>query len=84
MIRFGLCCIFNEQPIRFRRTTAAYLSNASNIKRHHDFIDINDVPPFWIPMDITVEVEAKAKEVAVLKLMADLDRGGVPLVSPSV
>lgn len=26
MIRFGLCCIFRNQPIRFRRTTAKYLS----------------------------------------------------------
>jgi len=25
MIRFGLCCLFKKQPIRFRRTTAAYL-----------------------------------------------------------
>ncbi len=25
MIRFGLCCIFKEQPIKFRRTTAKYL-----------------------------------------------------------
>jgi len=26
MIRFGLCCIFREEPIRFRQTTAASLS----------------------------------------------------------
>ena len=26
MIRLGLCCIFKAQPIRFRRTTARYLS----------------------------------------------------------
>jgi len=26
MIRFGLCCIFNEQPIKFRQTTAKGLS----------------------------------------------------------
>jgi UV DNA damage endonuclease len=25
MIRLGLCCLFKEQPIRFRTTTAAYL-----------------------------------------------------------
>jgi UV DNA damage endonuclease len=29
MIRFGLCCIFHEQPIRFRRTTAASLGRFS-------------------------------------------------------
>ncbi len=26
MIRFGLCCIFKEQPIKFRRSTAKYLA----------------------------------------------------------
>ncbi|MDD9301949.1 MAG: UV DNA damage repair endonuclease UvsE [Desulfobacter sp.] len=40
--------------------------------KHHDFIDPNDLPRHWIPMDITVEIEAKAKEIAVKQLMADL------------
>ena len=40
-----------------------------NPKRHHDFIDLKDFPPLWYELGITVEVEAKAKEVAVLKLM---------------
>ena len=40
-----------------------------NPKRHHDFIDPKDFPIFWYELGITVEVEAKAKEVAVLKLM---------------
>jgi len=26
MIRFGLCCLFKEHPIKFRQTTATYLS----------------------------------------------------------
>ena len=25
MIRLGLCCIFHKEPIKFRRTTAAYI-----------------------------------------------------------
>ena len=29
MIRWGLCCIFREAPIRFRRTTAKYVSKLS-------------------------------------------------------
>ena len=37
--------------------------------RHHDFIDPNDFPQCWRGLEVTVEVEAKAKEVAVLKLM---------------
>lgn len=41
-------------------------------ERHHDFIDVNDFPECWRRRQITVEVEAKAKEAAVLKLMSEL------------
>ncbi len=41
-------------------------------ERHHDFIDVEDFPNCWRRKRITVEVEAKAKEVAVQKLAADL------------
>jgi UV DNA damage endonuclease len=37
-------------------------------QRHHDFIDIRDFPRFWDTLPITVEVEAKAKELAVESL----------------
>jgi UV DNA damage endonuclease len=37
-------------------------------ERHHDFIDVRDFPECWRDLDITVEVEAKAKEVAVMRL----------------
>jgi UV DNA damage endonuclease len=40
--------------------------------RHHDLIDPADFPKCWKVLDATVEVEAKAKETAVLKLMNDL------------
>lgn len=36
--------------------------------RHHDEIDIHDFPACWVGLDLTVEVEAKSKEVAVRKL----------------
>ena len=39
---------------------------------HHDYINADDFPACWIDLDITVEVEAKAKELAVLKLKQDL------------
>jgi len=39
---------------------------------HHDYIDADDFPACWKNLDITVEVEAKAKELAVLKLKQDL------------
>ncbi|MCH9628206.1 MAG: UV DNA damage endonuclease [Chlamydiales bacterium] len=41
--------------------------------KHHDYIDPRDFPPFWLEIDpLTVEIEAKAKELAILKLMKDL------------
>lgn len=39
---------------------------------HADYIDPADFPRFWSGLDVTVEVEAKAKELAVLRLAADL------------
>lgn len=41
-------------------------------ERHHDEIDIADFPRLWTTMDLTVDVEAKAKEIAVLKLRDEL------------
>ena len=41
-------------------------------RRHHDYIDFNDFPDCWRELAITVEVEAKAKEHAVLRLRSDL------------
>lgn len=40
---------------------------------HHDFIDPADFPDCWRGLDLTVDVEAKAKEVAVLQLKSDLE-----------
>jgi len=41
---------------------------------HHDYIDINDWPACWRDLDITVEVEAKAKELVVLKFLKEKKR----------
>ncbi len=49
-------------------------------ERHHDYIDAADFPPEWLGWPLTVEVEAKAKELAVAKLIADLGGdGGSPV-----
>ena len=45
-------------------------------ERHHDFIDVKDVPKCWRGLRLTVEVEAKAKEVAVLRLLKQLRERG--------
>jgi UV DNA damage endonuclease len=40
--------------------------------RHQDYIDAADFPSCWLSLPITVEVEAKAKEKAVLRLKSEL------------
>ena len=47
-------------------------------ERHHDFIDGKDFPKCWHDYDLTVEVEAKAKEAAVLKLKKALEQQRTP------
>ncbi len=44
-------------------------------ERHHDFIDVRDFPECWRRKKLTVEVEAKAKEVAVGRLLTELKNG---------
>lgn len=43
-------------------------------QQHHDFIDVRDFPLCWMDRTLTVEVEAKAKELAVLRLQQALRR----------
>ncbi|MBX7131232.1 MAG: UV DNA damage repair endonuclease UvsE [Fimbriimonadaceae bacterium] len=47
-------------------------------ERHHDHIDPRDFPTEWIGWPLTVEVEAKAKELAVMRFIKDLDSDGRP------
>jgi UV DNA damage endonuclease len=47
--------------------------NGPKPERHHDFINVGDFPEEWLGWRLTVEVEAKAKELAVTKLIADLN-----------
>lgn len=48
--------------------------SGANPRMHHDYIDPKDFPAEWRGLNITVEVEAKAKELAVKKLARDLRR----------
>ncbi len=43
-----------------------------NPRPHADYIDLADLPACWRGREMTVDIEAKAKELAVVKLMADL------------
>ena len=42
MIRFGLCCIFRKEPIKFRKTTAKFLSQSDRNKQLHYISEICD------------------------------------------
>lgn len=43
-----------------------------NPRPHADYIDRRDFPEFWLKLDATVDIEAKAKERAVLRLKKEL------------
>jgi len=45
---------------------------ARTIRSHHDYIDSADFPECWTHLDITIEMEAKAKELAIFKFKKDL------------
>lgn len=47
-------------------------------KPHADYIDPADFPECWRGMEMTVDVEAKAKELAVVRLAQSLREGGGP------
>ncbi len=42
-------------------------------ERHHDYINVADFPKEWLGWPLTVEVEAKAKELAIRQLQQDLN-----------
>jgi UV DNA damage endonuclease len=48
--------------------------NGASRKPHADYIDLADVPSCWLERSMTVDVEAKAKELAVVRLMAQLQQ----------
>jgi len=43
-----------------------------NTKPHADYVDLADLPECWLEREMTVDIEAKAKEQAVLKLMREI------------
>jgi UV DNA damage endonuclease len=63
---------WNREPL-FHLSSPLNSWDGPHPRKHHDFIDLHDFPVFWRDLDITVEVEAKAKEVAVLQLKCDLE-----------
>jgi len=43
-----------------------------NTKPHADYVDLADLPECWLEREMTVDIEAKAKEQAVLRLMQEI------------
>lgn len=62
---------WNREPL-FHVSSPKYGWESDNPGNHHDYINAKDFPVCWTNLDITVEVEAKAKELAILKLKKDL------------
>jgi len=51
--------------------------NGGNPRPHADYIDPADFPDCWGGRSMTVDIEAKAKELAVVRLCDDLSKGGL-------
>ena len=63
---------WNREPL-FHISSPIHGWNTSPFYPHHDFININDFPAHWKSLsNITIEVEAKAKELAIQQLIKDL------------
>lgn len=59
---------WNREPL-FHISSPIGSWEFKNHRHHADFIDIRDFPECWRNLEITVEVEAKAKETAVIKMI---------------
>lgn len=56
----------------FHLASARDRMDAPNPRPHADFIDPSDFPVSWLARTMTIDVEAKAKDDAIVKLRADL------------
>ena len=66
---------WNREPL-FHLSSPLNGWASKSVHKHHDYIDPKDFPECWTNLDITIEIEAKAKELAVLKLKKHLDSHG--------
>jgi UV DNA damage endonuclease len=63
---------WNREPL-FHISSPKNPRGDGNPRSHHDYINPEDFPESWLNLDITLDVEAKAKELAVLKLMREIE-----------
>ena len=64
---------WNREPL-FHISSPLKSWQDRNPRNHHDYINPEDFPESWLNLDITVEVEAKAKELAIIKLMREIEK----------
>lgn len=64
---------WDREPL-FHVSSPRHGWHSDNHRPHHDYIDLRDFPVLWDELKVTVEVEAKAKELAVLRLKEALER----------
>lgn len=64
---------WNREPV-FHLSSPLNGWKGASINKHHDYIDPDDFPECWLDLDITVEMEAKAKELAVLKIKNHIEK----------
>jgi len=70
---------WNREPL-FHVSSSKDGLDSKNPQPHHDFIAPADFPCEWRALNLTVEVEAKAKEIAVARLRKDLAQRHVSLI----
>lgn len=62
---------WNREPL-FHVSSPAEGRGGVNPRSHQDYLDPSDLPVDWRDLNITVDIEAKAKEVAIKRLIAYL------------
>lgn len=74
---FDLCCLFMDDPAFFRTITAKVLSVLGRDEQLRKLSGTGwrAIPDCWRGREMTVDIEAKAKEMAVIRLMDDLEKG---------
>jgi UV DNA damage endonuclease len=71
---------WNREPL-FHLSSPLNGGDQGPCRPHHDFIDPTDLPDCWRALDLTLDVEAKAKEVAVLTLREWMETAGIDLTA---
>ncbi len=62
---------WDREPL-FHLSSPVNSWSGGNPCHHHDYIDYADFPDVWKNMSCTIEIEAKAKELAISRLQNDL------------